>query len=316
MNIIDMHCDSLLGRIGDKEFSLRENGGHLSLEKMKKAGGLAQFFAIFISREDMKTEDPYDFFEELYHFYLQELDKNKDLILPAFCKQDILDNQEKGRMSSILTIEDGFVIKDSINRIDNLFDKGVRLITLTWDFENDIGYPCTLDEEENKRGLKSFGFEVVQRMNEKGMIIDVSHLSEGGFYDVAKYSSKPFVASHSCAKALCLHRRNLTDHQLRTIGESGSLVGVNYYSAFLQDEGSYSSNKRIVEHIEHMAKHAGIEAVGLGSDFDGISGELEMKDYSGYPALIEEMRKTFTDDEVEKICYLNALRLIGDVMRK
>ena len=166
------------------------------------------------------------------------------------------------------------------------------------------------------RGLKPFGEEVVAKMNELGMIIDTSHLSEGGFYDVAKLSKQPFVASHSCARALCNHRRNLTDDQLKTLGNAGGVVGVNFYNYFLKEDSEYATIEQIIDHLVYMKDKAGIDALGFGSDFDGIEDNGELVNYSGFTRLLSAMEKKFTDDEIDKICSLNALRIIKDVTGK
>jgi membrane dipeptidase len=152
-------------------------------------------------------------------------------------------------------------------------------------------------------------------MNDLGMIIDVSHMSEGGFYDVAKYSKQPFVASHSCARALCNHRRNLTDDQLKVLGEKGGFVGVNFECSFLKEGSSRATVDQVVEHLEYMKNKAGIDAVAFGSDFDGIGNDLDFGDYAGMPKVIAALEKHFTDDEIEKICWKNAYRVIGESMK-
>lgn len=310
MKIIDTHCDTLLRCFLDINWKLADNQGHISIEKMQQGGALAQFFAIYIDRDEFPDMDHYDKFSEMHKIYEREIALNSEHIAPAFCEKDIIQNAASGKISSILAIEDGVVINDSMDRLGEVFQKGVRLITLTWNYENAIGYPCSDNRKEHMRGLKPFGIEVVEKMNDLGIIIDVSHLSEGGFYDVAKYSKKPFIASHSCARKLCDHRRNLTDNQLRTLGEKGGFVGVNFCSAFLREGSTHATIDDIVRHILYMADKAGIESVGMGSDFDGIENGLEMIDYAGYPLLVKALEKHFTQSEIEKICSGNIMRII------
>lgn len=316
MRIIDTHCDTLLNCFRDDKWKLASNSGHISLEKMKQGEALAQFFAIYIAREELQTMDAYDIFNGVYDTYKKELSENEDIILPAYCVEDILANKADGKMSSILTIEDGVVISNKMERLDEIFQKGVRLLTLTWNFENSIGFPCSDNEKEHMIGLKPFGIEAVEKMNNMGMLIDVSHLSEGGFYDVARYSKRPFVASHSCARALCNHRRNLTDNQLKTLGEKGGMVGVNFYASFLRENSDFATTSDIVEHIVYMANKAGIESIGLGSDFDGIDTQVEIKDYAGYPRLIHALNKYFVASEIDKICSKNILRVMSESLSK
>lgn len=314
--IVDLHCDTLLCCFLEKE-SLRSRRGHINLELLKQTGALAQCFAIFLASEDAaKNRDiqqsPYELFQKVYEYYLGQLCANSDMVAPAFHADDVEVNRKNSRVSSILTVEDCVLLEGRVERVDELADKGVCMAGLTWNYENSLGYPCRNEEEEHGRGLKPFGIAALERMNERGIIADVSHLSGGGFYDVAKYGKKPFVASHSCAKALCAHRRNLTDDQLRVIGETGSVVGVNFYSLFLTEGADYSSSQRIVEHALHIADKAGVESLALGSDFDGIECGLEMESYGGYPQLIEKLSKHFTDDQIEKICGGNFMRVFRE----
>jgi len=312
MKIIDMHCDTILECFRDSNRPLFSNTGHLSIEKMREGNALAQFFAIFISPNEKKTMDPYEIFNRVYETYSTEIQINSQYIGEALSAEDILRNEKEGKMSGLLAIEDGVVIGEELERIEKVFEKGVRLITLTWNFENGIGYPCSDDPEKHKLGLKLFGIDAVREMNRLGMMIDVSHLSEGGFYDVAKYTTKPFVASHSCSRKLCNHRRNLTDDQLKVLANKGGLVGVNFCSDFLEENSNYASMDQIIKHVKHMVDKAGIDSVGLGSDFDGIECDLEFKDYSGYPNLIDRMSKYFNQKELDKICRENALRVFRE----
>lgn len=316
MKIIDMHCDTLLKCFRNSNFNLSTNYGHISVDKLKQGNALAQFFAIFISPEEKELMAPYEIFNKIYETYNTQLKLNSNYIKPALSVEDILSNSKYGKISSILSIEDGVILEDKIERVEEIFNKGVRLVTLTWNFENTIGYPSSDDPVEHNRGLKPFGINVINEMNHLGIIIDVSHLSEGGFYDVAKRSKKPFVASHSCARALCNHRRNLTDNQLKALGNQGGLVGVNFYSAFLKEDSDYATIDHIVQHVKYMVDKAGIESVGLGSDFDGIDCKLEFEDYASYPLILDALSKHFTDDELDKICNENAFRILKENLGK
>ena len=275
-----------------------------------------QFFAMYLSRNEMKTMDPYDILKGIYGYYKEQMEKYSDIIRPVYSAADVVSNRDKGILSAFLTVEDGVFIDGKIERVQEVYEMGVRLITPLWNFENSVGFPCRDDHEEHMKGLKPFGFEVVEKMNELGMIIDVSHMSEGGFYDVAKHSKAPFVASHSCARALCNHRRNLTDDQLKTIGEKGGVAGVNFECSFLKEGSDRATFEQIIQHLVYMKDKAGIEAIGFGSDFDGIDGNGELVNFGGFTPLLERMEKTFTDDEIDKICSGNALRVMKDVLGK
>lgn len=314
MRIIDMHCDTLIEGWRKPERSFYDGDTSINLKLLKENGSLLQFFAMYLSRNEMKTMDSYDILKGIYGYYQTQMEKYSDIIKPVYSAQDVLENEKKGLLSSLLTVEDGVFIDGKIERVQEVYDMGVRLITLMWNFENSVGFPCSDDPEAHLKGLKPFGIEVVEKMNELGMIIDVSHMSEGGFYDVARYSEKPFVASHSCARALCNHRRNLTDDQLKTIGNAGGIAGVNFECSFLKEGSNRATYDQIIEHLLYMKDKAGVDAVGFGSDFDGIDDNGELENYSGFTTLLERMEGKFTYDEIDKICRGNALRVIKDVI--
>ena len=314
MRIIDMHCDTLIEGWRKPERSFYDGDTSINLKLLKENGSLLQFFAMYLSRNEMKTMDSYDILKGIYGYYQTQMEKYSDIIKPVYSAQDVLENEKKGLLSSLLTVEDGVFIDGKIERVQEVYDMGVRLITLMWNFENSVGFPCSDDPEAHLKGLKPFGIEVVEKMNELGMIIDVSHMSEGGFYDVARYSKKPFVASHSCARALCSHRRNLTDDQLKTLGNAGGIAGVNFECSFLKEGSNCATYDQIIEHLLYMRDKAGIDAVGFGSDLDGIDDNGELVNYGGFITLLERMEGKFTYDEIDKICRGNALRVIKDVI--
>ncbi len=314
MRIIDMHCDTLLEAWRKPELNFFDGDLSVNLKLLKENDCLVQFFAMYISRNEMETMDAYDIIKGMYARYREVMDENETRISTVYSVDDILKNKEAGVLSSLLTIEDGVFLDGKIERLHEVYDMGVRLVTLLWNFENSVGFPSSDNQEEHLRGLKPFGIEVVEEMNRLGMVIDTSHLSEGGFYDVAKYSRKPFVASHSCARALCGHRRNLTDGQLKTLGNAGGIVGVNFNGPFLKDDEEAPKIDWIIEHLLYMRDKAGIEAIGFGSDFDGIDDNGELVNYAGFGKLIGAMEKHFTDDEIDLISCGNALRLLKDVI--
>ena len=193
--------------------------------------------------------------------------------------------------------------------LDALFKKGVRLITLTWNFPNSLGYP-NKDWIHAEKGLTPLGKEVVTVMEQKGILVDVSHLSDGGFRDVAWLLKGPFLASHSCCRTLFRHPRNLTDEMIRTIADHGGVVGINFAASFL-GTGQKGTIEGIVRHMKHLKKCGGIETCALGSDFDGIFCPLEIENYSGMPRLFQALEKEgFTTEECEKIAYKNVMHLM------
>ena len=313
--MIDLHCDALLKWKRDNTHQLRRNNKQIDFEKMRRGGLWAQCFAAYVPVYEEGVEGSVmDIYREIVAYFKREMEANSDVVSQVLTAGDIVRNMDAGKLSAILTVEDSIQLEGKIERLDEFWRDGVRMASFTWNYENSLGFPNSADPDEMKKGLKEFGFECLERMNELGMVADVSHLSEGGFWDVAKHSKKPFAASHSDARALCDHSRNLSDEQLRAMGERGCVVGTNYYSYFLEKDCGHSTIRDIVRHMDYMRQKAGIDAVALGSDFDGMSCTLELEDCSHLPRLRDAMSACFTDGEIEKICRGNVLRLFRDVI--
>lgn len=315
MKVIDLHCDTIDGLVRGKSNDLRKNELMVDLEKMQKGNSLAQTFALFVDISENK--DPYKHFTKLYNKFSEELEKNKDIIELATSYKEIIENEKNNKMSAILSIEEGAVLEGKISRLEEVHKKGVRMITLTWNHENEIGYP-NFEYKHKDKGLKPFGIELISKMNELGVLIDVSHLSDGGFYDVAKYSKKPFIATHSNARAITNHSRNLTDDMIKILANSGGITGINFLHAFLTDDYDkvlkQSRIEDMIRHIKHIYNVGGIDVIALGSDYDGITSNVEMKDISEIGKLADALQKEkFKIDDIEKIFYKNALRIMKQI---
>ena len=315
---IDLHCDTLL-TMRQENCGLDNAPGHIDLDKLANGGSMLQCFADFIPSHDFAekigvSEEPWDFFLQQTERFERETARFPDRLRPVRRMEELRQNRALGLVSAMLTVEDAACVDGKLERLHIMYDRGVRIIALTWNYENCIGFPNSPDPALHAKGLKEFGFEMLEEMGRLGMLADVSHLSEGGFWDVARENKKPFIASHSCARALCDHSRNLTDEQLRALGDKGGVCGVNFYSRFLRPDAAYTANEDILRHMEYIANHAGIEAVAFGSDFDGIDCTLEMRDYSGLAHLSELIADRFGSDNAEKIFYRNTLRVFTDVI--
>lgn len=325
MRFIDLHCDTLTSCVyGQKGGHLRKTSGQLDLERLKQAGAMAQVFAVFIpppKRPENAIPQARAYFSHACTCLLREMNANKDIAALAYCGDDIRANDAKGLLSILLSVEDCALLDGDRQKISLLYRRGVRLMTLTWNFENSLGYPNSPIPADTARGLKPFGKEAVALMQKLGILVDVSHLSDGGFWDVVELSKAahvPFTASHSCARALCQHPRNLTDDMLRAIGETGSVCGINFCAGFLSPTAArtnYTKIEDIVRCARYLRDKAGIDAVALGSDFDGIDSKLEFTDCAGLPALADALAFYFPEEEVEKICWRNALRVIDETMK-
>lgn len=323
MKIVDLHCDTIMYFFEGKHLDGLESS-HINLEKLRTGETLAQCFAIFVPTHESAVRmnypsDPKEYFDRAYEAYLRELSLCRDHLAPAYTVSDIERNYKDGKVSAILTVEDGVTLDGNIENVDDYYKKGVRMVALTWNYENSLGFPQNRDPERHALGLKPFGIECVRRMNELGIAVDVSHLSEGGFWDVAKYSKKPFIASHSCCRALCDISRNLTDEQIRAVGESGGVIGLNYCNDFLHPtsrlfKDDFTAISELVRHLRHLVNLAGTEGVALGSDYDGIGSRLEWGDCGGQQLFVDAIVQAFGADTAEKITHKNALRALRDII--
>jgi membrane dipeptidase len=326
MKFIDLHCDTLMHTVGREEplSLLKNHQTSIDFERMKEGGSLAQFFAVFLPTEEMFLENIGEVMDDdlyintLVDTLKREIGNNGDLIALAYTHEDVLKNEREGRMSAILTIEDGRSVQGSLDKLRSYYEMGIRLISLTWNFENCFGYPNSDDRNIMEMGLKAFGREAVEYMNQLGMIVDVSHLSDGGFYDVAKISKKSFVASHSNARAISPHKRNLTDQMIRVLGEKGGVAGINFAPHFLQPDTSTdrSTIELMVRHLNHMKNIGGEDVVALGSDFDGILGDLEVDSINKVPMIFDALRRDgWSTGQIEKFAYKNTLRVMKEAMK-
>lgn len=330
MKIIDMHCDTISSLMDNNDHLLDANR-MINISKLQAGDYLLQCFAMFVMYKNEKIENysPYDYCNKMIDRYEKEIDLCKDYIKPALKYSDIENNINNNIITSLLTIEEGGVLEGKIENLEHFYNRGVRLMTLTWNFNNEIGHPnidfTSLPEQSvrkqdvvflpnTKDGLTDFGKKVVRKMNELGMVIDCSHAGDKTFYDVIELSKKPIVCSHSCSRSICNHVRNMTDDMLLKLKENGGVVGINYCHDFIKDSDGCASIKDIVKHIVYIKNLIGIDYIGLGSDFDGIENDnIELKDASLMPLLIEELQKqNFTNEEIEKITYKNVLRVFKD----
>ena len=349
MKIVDMHCDTLseiwARRRKGKEVHLRENSLQLDLNRMKKRGYLLQNFALFVDLGG--CEDPWECVLDQYALYCRELEANRDRIAPVFAYEDVEANEAAGRMSAMLTVEEGAVCGGESAKLQRLYEMGVRMLTLTWNYPNELGHPNLnarraeqlqvsgedpqefLFTPDTEKGLTDRGREFVEEMERLGMIVDVSHLSDRGFYDVLACTQKPFVASHSNARGVGRCVRNLTDHMIRSLGERGGCMGLNYCVDFLmadasQPMGSARDKEDVVRdimdaavcHARHISTVGGVDVLGLGSDFDGIEVNEALPGVQSIGKLWDALHKAgFTSGELDKIFAENVLRVYRDILK-
>ena len=199
----------------------------------------------------------------------------------------------------------------NIGKIKELYDRGIRYITLCHASNNAICDSCA-SESKKWGGLSPYGREVIAEMNRLGMLIDVSHVSDDTLYDVLKYSERPVVATHSCCRALCNHPRNMSDDMIRALADAGGVIQINFYPVFLS-QSCEASYKVIADHIDHVVDLVGIEHVGIGSDFDGIEITPKgLEDISGMPVIFDELRaRGYSKTDIEKIASENFFNVLS-----
>ena len=313
MKWMDMHCDTVSELFRKRsEGTLWKNKLCVDIERLKKSDSVAQFFACYANAAEYPGwEEAFDAAEKLIQSVHEEEAKE---FCVAGSGAELEAAEQAKKYAGILTVEEGGVLNGKAERVEQLYEQGVRLLTLTWNYENCIGSPNSRDTEVMQRGLKPFGIEVVRRMNELGMLVDVSHLSDGGFWDCIRYSTDPIVASHSNCRELCRHPRNLTDEMLRAVGEKGGVVGLNFDSAFLTEKKERAGLEMLAEHAKRMIRMAGEDAVALGTDFDGFERKDLPEKLEGAER-IELVWDAFqkagiTSRQTEKIAYGNLFRVI------
>ncbi len=308
--IFDAHCDSA-SRILDVKEELWNNKGHLDLSRMLEYRGYIQCFAAFISPEYAKS-GPMARLRAIWQNFQKELEKNKDRIMLCTQTGDVKQALSCQKACAILTLEGGEALEGDLENIPLLAQMGFRAIGLTWNHDNDLATGC-LGKKADREGLTPLGRKAVVRMEECGILPDVSHLSERSFWDVIETAKGPVMATHSNSAAVYRdpNRRNLTDQQFLAIVRSGGAAGINLFNNFLSAGRAALSD--VMRHIEHFLALGGENSIGLGCDFDGI--DLAPKGIRGIQDLnliFEEMaRLGYSGELIQKISHQNFLRVFG-----
>lgn len=305
MRYCDLHSDTLTAE-GEKQVTKR---------RLIEGGCALQCFAAFVSARENRFRQAASLADSFY----------------AFCeKEKIKPVTKAGELGSgvnaLLTVEEGGAIEGSLEKLAYLHGRGVRMMTLTWNYENEIGFPAfpdyeglfsgkyTLADRETERGLKPFGFECVEKMNELNMIVDVSHGSDKLVKDVAACSKKPFVASHSGARTALDCARNLTDEGIRLIANSGGVVGLYFCADFLSpDLSEEGQQEALLRHARAIVNVGGEDCLALGSDFDGIPENPYLKNPSCIPDFLRLLSKEFGEERAEKFAFKNFLRVLSEI---
>lgn len=359
--VADTHNDVLLRAMEGEDISVETRVGHSDLARLKKGGVDIQVFAVWvdpIAFEKKPFKRAKDMIDTLYSIARRNSDKIAVVRNSAELEKAIAE----GKICAVIGVEGGHAIENSIEKLEELYKLGVRYLGLTWNNSTDWA-SSAFDETTNPdkvkiTGLSEFGKKVVEKMNELGMIVDVSHLGEKAFWDVVKVTKKPIIASHSSVYKLCPHYRNLKDEQIKAIAQTGGVVFVNFYAEYIDstfntkrkkleekyksqfdsirvlyehDQNAYRRARRqlmqkiaeelrppldvLIDHIDYIAKLVGVDHVGIGSDFDGISiTPLEMDDVTFLPNITKKLlERGYSTDDVKKILGGNFLRVFKQI---
>ena len=323
MKLFDLHCDTIERMEEHGENMLTENC-QLSLRYLPQVEKWCQTFAIFIP-DSKRGADAMEYYERVRAYFHKMLDEHKDIVEFVHNADDIKRITAAKKCAAVLSVEGAAVLGGKLENIEKLARDGVKMMTLTWNFKNGLAEPNIVPGTDDMwprpanttGGLTEKGLEFVEEMQRLHMLVDVSHLSDAGIWDILRVAKRPFVASHSNARACCPHVRNLTDEMLTAMGEKGCLIGLNYCASFLDTNPDRSQvRSRITDmarHARYIMDKAGEDCLALGSDFDGIDGDLEIAGAQDMPKLAEGMKKEGIPERVvEKIFYGNAVRFFSE----
>ena len=308
MDLFEGHCDTIL-KCYLEGGGLRRQTGHLDLERRRGKGRWAQFFATFGSPEDMPDRSLWEVFLEEYALFRSEIDANADLV--TFCRTGAEAEAAfaAGKTAAFLSAEGAELLDCDLEKLRMAHRMGVRIVNITWNHPNALS---GTNAEEPDRGLSEQGRAFVKTMGELGMLVDVSHLSDPGFWDVMEITNRPVVATHSNSRAVFPHPRNLTDEQFTAIINTNGVAGLNMYAGFLGDDPDFDT---VVSHLEHFLALGGENNVSMGGDWDGITSMPRgMNGIQDMEKLYEHLlRRNYSETLLEKVFYSNLMRVVNEV---
>ena len=308
--MIDLHCDTMMQLLDHPDSGdLYRNTLKIDIEKLQKAHSKIQDFALFINMGE--TNDPYGRYEEMRNLCVSQIHNYGEHIQHVLSYQDVESVYKTGKIGALMSIEEGGVLGGDLNKLKQAYQDGVRLITLTWNYPNGLGEPhCG---EQHKK-LTSKGVEFVEAMQELGIIVDCSHLNDAGTEQLGDILDVPFIASHSNARELRSHTRNLPDNLIRLIANKGGIIGLNFAQNFL-GTSPISRIEDIVKHGLYLIDKGGEDVVALGTDFDGIPPDTEIADMSQMSRLYDAFKEAgLSVEQCEKIFWKNADRLLKEIL--
>jgi len=286
--------------------TLRENKGHIDLERAGKYGRYAQFFALFYDSKGIPQGEMWEICRQLHRRFLQELEENPERITHCCTGEQVDETVAAGRTAALLSVEGADLLDCDVHHLAEAADWGVRLMNPVWNRANRL---CGTNCEEPQRGFSQDGLEFIREMERQAIYVDVSHLSDTGFWDLYRAAKRPMVASHSNSREICPHPRNLTDDMFRAIRDTGGVVGLNFYQNFVGEDPSMDA---LVHHVEHFLALQGEHTLCLGGDMDGcekLAGGMEgLQDVPRlYYALAD---RWYSQDLLEDLFWNNLRKLL------
>ena len=322
--IVDTHADTpqrFLYENFDIGNSDPKDIGHISLDKARAGNLGGEFFSIWADPGTTSghfAKATFDMIDSVY----QQAARHPDRMMMAFSVNDIERAHKQKKLAALMGIEGGHAIQDDLHLLRDFYRLGVRYMTLSWsntnnwaDSSGDIDDP----KIQHHNGLTDFGKQVVLEMNRLGMMVDISHVADKTFWDAIGVTKAPVIASHSAARSLTNAPRNMTDDMLKAVGKNNGVVMVNFFSGFINEDFRKAADAQsLIDHLDHSAKVAGVDHVGLGSDFDGVSGALPdgIRSAADLPKITQALLdRGYSDDNVKKILGGNLLRVMREVER-
>ncbi len=311
-NLFDLHNDVLeIIYYSDPNYHLStlHTYHHTDIPRLKLGGVDFQFFAVWVNPGDATY---YQSAINMINIFKNELSLNTESLGQARTAAEALAIQQNNKIAGVLAVEGGHVIENDVTKLDTLYELGVRYLTITWNNSTDWAVSAK-DDRSATVGLSEFGKQVITRLDSLGIMIDVSHVGIKTIEDILQTTKNPIIATHSGARKLYNHYRNLNDNQIIAIANSGGVIGVVFYHWFLSGSGRNIS--QVVNHIDYIKNLVGIDHVGLGSDFDGISSMITgLEDVSKFPNLtLELLKKGYSRSDIEKILGGNVMRVFKEV---
>lgn len=311
--IIDLHCDTIQ-KAKDENLELSSEKLAFNIKEVQEHLPYIQCLATFINPKYNIKNNGFKRAISIINNFYKQYEQNKEKIFIIKNKDDFNMKSFEEKLGVMLTIENGSAISSNLNNISILHNKGIRMMGITWNDDNELGCGA---KTSNDTGLTNLGIQYIKKLENRHIIIDVSHSSKKTFYDTLNNTSCPIIASHSCVKKICNHVRNLDDNQIKEIAKRRGVIGMCFCKPFLtENEKAYVQD--IVKHIDYIANLVGIDYIAIGSDFDGVEEENKLEDIKGVKdmqILIDELYKHgYKEEDIEKITSKNFLRVAKEIL--